>query len=185
MNQKIYVFVGMAGSGKSLAVKYLESKGMPSAYFGGITLEEVKHRRLKVNEESEKLVREDLRKNYGKGYYAKKIILQIEQYIKQGFTNIVVDGLYSWSEYKIFKAKYGESSVIIAISAPLKLRHSRLAQRTNRPLTEEGATKRDYAEIENSEKGGPIANADYTIVNDGAIRELQARIDEILSQTKS
>jgi dephospho-CoA kinase len=41
-----------------------------------------------------------------------------------------------------------------------------LSTRKTRPLTAEEVTKRDYAEIENIEKGGPIANADYTLVND-------------------
>jgi len=35
----------------------------------------------------------------------------------------------------------------------------------NRPATRQQAIARDYAEIENIEKGGPIAMADYYILN--------------------
>lgn len=96
-----------------------------------------------------------------------------------------MDGLYSWSEYKVFKNEFGDSAIIIAVAAPRKLRHERLADRTERPLTEEEATSREYAEIENSEKGGPIANADYTIVNDGTEEELHAKIEKIISKSNN
>jgi hypothetical protein len=37
--------------------------------------------------------------------------------------------------------------------------------------------KRDWSEIENLEKGGPIAIADYFIINDGSLEQLHQRID--------
>jgi dephospho-CoA kinase len=42
-----------------------------------------------------------------------------------------------------------------------------------RPLTAEQARARDFAEIENVNKGGPIAMADFTIRNDGTLAELE------------
>lgn len=183
MNEtKIIVFVGMPGAGKSICVEHLVEKGMPSLYFGGITLDEIKTRGLDVNEQNEKMVREDIRAKEGKGAYAQRIIAKIEQLSSEGHKQIVVDGLYSWTEYKIFKEKFGDSAVIIAIAAPRKLRHARLASRPVRPLTDEEVTSREYAEIENIEKGGPIANADYTITNDGSADDLLKSADKILDQ---
>ncbi len=179
---KIIVFVGMPGAGKSSCVKHLEQKAFPSVYFGGITLDEIKARGLEVNETNEKLVREDLRATDGKGAYARRIIAKIETLIAQGHSQIVVDGLYSWTEYKIFKERFGDKAVIVAIAAPLALRHTRLAQRPVRPLTEAEVTSRDYAEIENLEKGGPIANADYTLLNDSTPQELLRQLDTILEK---
>jgi dephospho-CoA kinase len=44
----------------------------------------------------------------------------------------------------------------------------------------EEAVSRDHAEIENIEKGGPIALADYTIVNNGSRENLVGQLDRIL-----
>lgn len=177
---KIITLVGMPGAGKSACVEYLEQRGWPSVYFGGITIDEVKARGLEVNEANEKLVREDIRAKEGIGAYATRIIAKIDQLVAEGHEIVIADGLYGWTEYKIFKEKYGENAIIIAITAPRALRHERLSNRPVRPLTDTEVTSREYAEIENLEKGGPIANADYTVVNDSNIAALTAQLDAIL-----
>lgn len=179
---KLIVLVGMPGAGKSSCVEYLKEKGYPSVYFGGITLKEVKKRGLKITPENEKKVREDLRRLHGKEAYAKLIAKEIENLAKHHHEIIIVDGLYSWSEYKYFKKKYGEHAIVIAITAPRTLRHKRLTIRTERPLTKEQADARDYAEIETIEKGGPIANADYTIVNESDLTNLLTQLDNIVKK---
>ncbi len=179
-SKKAIVFVGMPGAGKSVCMEHLKGKGIPSAYFGGITIDEVKKRGLEVNEANEKFVREDIRAKEGKGAYALRIITQIEEYFEKGHNFVVVDGLYSWTEYKIFKDALEDNAIIIAIVSDRADRHARLANRPVRPLTEAEATTRDYAEIENLEKGGPIANADHFLSNDTTTHELLADLDRLL-----
>jgi dephospho-CoA kinase len=178
--KKVICFVGMPGAGKSVCVDYLKRNGLPSAYFGGITLDEIKKRGLELSPASEQFVREDIRAKEGKGAYAVRIIKQVEELFEQGHDYVVVDGLYSWTEYKIFKESFGENAVIIAIVAPRQVRHDRLTKREFRPLTEEEASERDYAEIENLEKGGPIANADYFLANDANVEELEDDMHKLL-----
>lgn len=179
----LITFVGMPGAGKSSCVDYLkEKKGWPFVYFGGITLEEIKRRGLEVNEKNEKFVREDIRAKEGKDAYAKRIVEQVEKMVDKGVKTIIVDGLYSWTEYKVFKERFGDKALIIAVAAPRKVRHARLANRPDRPLSEEDVSKREYAEIENIEKGGPIANADYTIANNGSTEEMLKKVDELLTE---
>lgn len=174
----------MPGAGKSTLVEHLAEKGLPSVYLGGITVNEVRHRGLAVNEANEKMVREELRATEGAGVMAKRIIPQIEQLFSEGHDTVVADGLYSWTEYKIFKEKFGDNILIIAVAAPRKVRHERLAHRPIRPLTENQVTAREYAEIENIEKGGPIANADFTIVNDKDPYDLIHQLENILLEQK-
>lgn len=183
-NVNLIVLVGMPGAGKSFCVDYLKAKGWPSVYFGGIILAELEVRGLAVNPDNEKMVREDIRAKEGKDVYARRIIAQIEGLVADGQNTIIVDGLYSWSEYKVFKERFGDRACIIAISAPRKLRHARLANRPVRPLTSQEVTAREYAEIENIEKGGPIANADYTIGNEGSTEQLITDLELVLAQLK-
>jgi dephospho-CoA kinase len=175
-------FVGMPGAGKSICVNHVEQKGVPSVYFGGITIDEVKNRGLDVNEVNEKHVREDIRAKEGPAAYAKRIIAKIDALAAEGHKKVVVDGLYSWTEYKAFKEHFGDKAVIIAIAAPRHVRHERLAKRPVRPLTDKEVSSREYAEIENLEKGGPIANADYTLANNGTQEELLTELDAILAK---
>ena len=142
----------MPGAGKSTCVDYLTSKGLPKVYFGGVVVDETKRRYGKVNEELEKTVREDLRAKEGKGAIANRIIAQIDELVAKEQRIIVADGLYSWTEYKMFKERFGDNAIIIAIAAPRKIRHERLAHRPIRPFTDAEVTAREYAEIENIER---------------------------------
>jgi dephospho-CoA kinase len=178
---KAIIFVGMPGAGKSVCMEHLKAKGLPSCYFGGITIDEVKARGMEVNEANERFVREDIRAKEGKGAYAVRIITQIEGHFQQGHNYVVVDGLYSWTEYKIFKDSLENNAIIIGVIASRAARHERLAKRPLRPLTEEEANDRDYAEIEKLEKGGPIANADYYLSNSSGPDELLAELDKLLA----
>lgn len=59
------------------------------------------------------------------------------------------------------------------------MRYKRLITREVRPLTLEQAKNRDVAEIEKLNKGGPIAIADYIIVNEGDRQLFLSRVDKL------
>jgi dephospho-CoA kinase len=179
MASDIIATVGMCGSGKSVAGERLEELGFAKVYFGGLTIEEVKRRGLEVNEKNERAVREELRRTHGMGAFAALSLPVIEAFLAQG-RRVLIDGLYSFSEYKILKEKFGDRLLVIALFTPRSERYGRLAKRKERPLTRAEAVSRDYSEIENIEKGGPIALADYTIVNDGTKEELRGSVGRIL-----
>jgi dephospho-CoA kinase len=180
-NIKILAFVGLAGSGKSTAVEYLTEKGYPKVYFGGVVLDEVKKRGLELTQENEQPIREELREKEGKDFVVRRIIKQINDLIDAGQHRIVADGLYTWTEYKVLKHEFPGELNLVAIVAPRALRHRRLAHRPIRPLTAPQADQRDWAEIENLEKGGPIAIADHFIINDGDLGKLHHQIDAELA----
>ncbi len=169
MNKAVAV-VGMCGSGKSVLCKYFCDLGWQSVYFGGVTVGQLKKDGIPVTEENERKMREGLRDRLGKGAFA--IILKEEILAKLQTSNVVLDGLYSWSEYKILKDLLGDRLIVVAVVTDCDVRKKRLATRTVRPLTAEQVDSRDIAEIENSEKGGPIAKADRFIVNNGTEEQL-------------
>ncbi len=184
MKTKVIALVGMPGAGKGLCVEYLEKKGWPSVYLGGFTVDEVKLRGLEVNEANEKTVREELRVKEGMDVMAKRILPKIENHFAEGAAVVIADGIYSWAEYRVFKERFAEDVIVIAVVSARSVRHERLQNRPVRPLSDEEATAREYAEIENSDKGGPIANADYTVLNDSTPEETYSQLERIL-QTES
>lgn len=175
---KIIAVVGLCGSGKSEAVKFFTENGYSKVYFGEIVLEELKKRGLELNEKNEKFIREELRKKYGMGVMAQKSLDKIRELYKRG--NVVIESLYSWSEYKIIKSEFGDSFKLLAIHTSKPIRYKRLSERNIRPLTEEESIKRDISEIENIEKAGPIAFADYLVINDGTVEELREKLKNLL-----
>lgn len=177
---KVVAIVGMCGSGKSVVTEILENElNYKKVYFGGVTMEKLKEANLEVTPENEKMIREGLRRDLGMGAFAKILLPRIKEYSKEG--NVVLDGLYSWDEYKILEEEL-DNITMIAVITDKNIRYSRLAEREIRALNAEQAKARDIAEIENSAKGGPIAYADYFIMNNDSMEEYKKRVYDILKQ---
>lgn len=176
-NTKIVAFVGLTGSGKSSAVEYLTDKGYPKVYFGGIVLDAMTKAGLEHTQENEQPFREALREREGKDFVVNRIVTQIQDLVNAGQHRIIADGLYTWTEYKILKRAFPGELTVFAVVAPKHLRHHRLTMRPVRPLTVDEANQRDWAEIENLEKGGPIAIADHYIINNGNLDHFHEQID--------
>ncbi|MEK7602793.1 MAG: AAA family ATPase [Patescibacteria group bacterium] len=184
MSSKIIALVGMMGSGKGTCVDYMHTThNWTVLHFGNMVYEEVQRRGLN-NVEDEKFVREDMRNKSGAAVLAKHVARKIDQLLEQGQKVILLDGLYSWSEYKFLNEKYGDSLVLIGTVGDKKQRRERILARkdSHRSYTLEQIVERELAEIENLEKGGPIAYADYYILNDKGVDQLHDRLDEIITE---
>lgn len=174
--------VGMAGAGKSEVSRVFERKGFTLIRFGDVTDEEISKRGLELNEENEHKIRLLLRKEHGMEAYAKLNLARIDSALEH--TNVVIDGLYSWEEYIFLKEYYRDGFCVVAVWASPETRHARLATRSNRSLTLKEAVSRDREEIEDINKGGPIAMADFTIVNESSREELVREAERILALIK-
>ena len=171
---KIVAVVGMCGSGKTVAVNEFEKRGWTKIYFGEATFIKMKELGLEINEENERKVREQLRASGDKGIYAKIFLPEIEKAFKKG--NVVIESMYSWSEYKIVKEKFGDAFEVLCIATDAPLRRARLETRAFRPMDRASSQSRDYSEIENIEKGGPIGIADHYILNNGTISTFRRHV---------
>lgn len=177
----ILAFVGMPGAGKTEAVEYLQRNGIPFVRFGELTDEGVKQMGLPLTLDNERIFREKIREELGMGAYAIKAEPKIRAFLEMHDV-IAIDGLYSWEEYTYLKEKFPGLTLIHIFAEPQK-RHQRLSQRPIRPVPAEKGYERDVAELEQLNKGGPIAIADYLIENNGdTIQDLQRKIDQVLTR---
>lgn len=183
-NVKILALVGMSGSGKSVAVDYLTDQGYPKVYFGGMIYKEMEKRGIPRSDdgETEKKFREEIRETEGKDWVVRQVIAETKDLIAAGQKRIILDGVYSWTEYKALKHEFPTNLTFIAIVVDKKLRYDRVASRPDRPFDATAIRERDRSEIENLEKGGPIAAADYYILNNGTKEDIYTRLDEILKK---
>lgn len=177
--RKLVALVGMPGSGKSIAARFFQEKHIPILRFGDQTDIGLRQAGLSLTEKNERWYRENIRKELGMGAMAIKIYPRIMAEQKKSDV-IVLDGLYSWEEYEYLKEKF-PNLLLLHIYAPPHIRHVRLSQRDDRPLTIEEAVSRDKAEIENLHKGGPIAIADCVIINTGSSKEFEEKLEEFYS----
>ncbi|RJO62402.1 MAG: dephospho-CoA kinase [Dehalococcoidia bacterium] len=175
----VVAIVGMAGAGKSEVSRIFESKGFARIRFGDATDEELKKQGLTITEENERRMRESLRQRYGMQAYAMLNLSKIDLAVKT--TPVVVDGLYSWEEYTFLSNYYHQNFRVVAVWASPATRYARLSQRPVRPLTLKEAYSRDESEIVNLNKGGPIAMADFTIINESSLKDLEKETKKTIS----
>ena len=174
----------MSGSGKSTVVEYLTQKGVPKVRFGEILYRAMEAAGIERTEdgESEKIFRQEIREREGKDFVVKRVIEEVRNLIDAGQRRIVLDGLYTWTEYKILRKEFPTEVTVVAVVLPRALRHKRAAERPERSFDAKAVNERDWSEIENLEKGGPIANADYYLDNSKNVGELHEQLAGLLKE---
>ena len=180
---KLIAVVGMAGSGKSIATDYLKEQGWKKIYFGGAIYDRMRKEGIEITPDSQREYRENIRKKYGMGAVAEILKEDIEKAYQE--TDTVLDGLYSWDEYLILKEKFGDVLKLICVCCDKNIRYERVGKRVDRPFNHAEILNRDLTEIENLAKGGPIAFADYYILNNGNLVNYIDRLNEILQNIEN
>jgi len=177
----ILAIVGMTGAGKSELSGHLASLGFPTIRFGQVVVDEIARRGWELNPKNERTVREEIRSTDGMDVCARRSLPAIRKAMAES-PLVVIDGLYSWGEYKTLRTVLGEDLILLLVYTSRRTRYHRLKVRPERPFTFQEAEARDITEIENLEKGGPIAFADFTLLNDGTRAELFAGVDDLLAR---
>ncbi|NCD00496.1 dephospho-CoA kinase [bacterium] len=178
---KLLAVVGLPGSGKTETIDYLKEKyNNANIYLGEATFDRLKEEGLEINPTNERQMREKIREELGMSAYAKLALPKVEK-LEEENELITLESLYSWEEYLVFKEKYGDNFKVLAIYSSPRTRQERLVNREIRPLkSPEEFQTRDYSQIVNLHQAGPIARADYTIINEGSLDNLQSSIEKVL-----
>lgn len=168
----------MAGAGKTEAANFFKEKGMKVLRFGSVIDEGLKAEGLSWSPENNAFYREKIRKELGMEAVAIKMMPKIEEALEMGEI-ITLDGLYSWEEYLYLKNRLSNLFLLCIYAAP-SVRYTRLAERKERTWSQKEARQRDISEIEKTNKGGPIALADYLIKNETTKGDLYKELERFM-----
>lgn len=173
----IIAIVGLAGSGKTESADFFKEKGLPVVSFGKIINDYVDKKNLPHIEEVHKKIREEIRQKYGKEAVAILNKEKIENALKNSEV-VVIDGMYSWEEYVYLKKEFPSVKIyILAIYADKNIRYKRVAKRKYR--TKLFGEVRDINELVGTNKGAPIAFADFLIKNNFSIDEFHDKLEGV------
>lgn len=176
--KRIVAIVGMPGSGKSEATDFFVQKGFERVYFGSAIIDGLEEEGLPRNAENETYYRKKIRDEFGMAAVAVKLLPKIKKAILEN-KNIILDGLYSWEEY-VYLQKELPSLVLLCVYARPAVRYERLSIRKDRSFTKDESRKRDIDELITTNKGGPIAIADYLIKNEITREEFVTKLETFL-----
>ena len=175
---------GTDGAGKGVAVDYLlKHKGFTHYHGRALFIQEIERRGLENSRISTRLVANEIRKKYGNDAIVK---LFLEQAKEKGDTKIVIDSIRATAEAGTLKKNGG---VLLSIDADQRLRYERIVARGSgtdnvsfEEFVEQEELEMDDPDPHGMQKRAVIEMADYTIMNDGALEELHAKIDDILQK---
>jgi len=175
--------VGLPGSGKSEAAEVAADVGVPVVTMGDVIREECRERGLDPATDHG-TVAKALREENGPGAIAERSLPIIEREREDSET-VLVDGIRSDVEVAAFRDAFGESFVLVEISAPFDVRAERLDLRGRDASVEEGGEsleERDEREF-GFGMGEAMEMADVTVENTDSLASFQRRIHRLLEES--
>ena len=183
---KIVGFVGMPGSGKSVAADVARDMNIPVFVMGDVIREEAAQRGLDPTDKNLGQVGQQLREKEGSCAVADRCMQKTNSCSSD---LVVIEGIRSKVEVDFFKGCCGDFR-LIEIWVPNELRLKRIASRgrsddANEDHLDEAVFKRDSREL-GWGMGEAIRSADVRIENVGTMEELKEKVRAFLEgiQTK-
>jgi dephospho-CoA kinase len=177
---------GTDGAGKGTAVNHLKQKGFTHYSSRDFIVAEIERQGLPIDRNQMRLTANELRAKYGNEFVIKQAY---EKATAEGAEQVVIESVRALAEAEYLKTHGG---ILLAIDADAKLRYERVQAR--RSATDK-VSYQQFLEHEELEKNDPDPNgmqkakvmeiADYTIMNDGTVAELEKQIEAFLAHTRS
>ncbi len=176
---KVIGIVGMPASGKGEVSKIARELGIPVVVMGDAIRERVKKAGLPATDENLGAVSGRLRSDLGMDAIARLCIPLIEA---ESAPVVLVDGIRGDYEVATFREHFPDFTLIGIVSS-FETRYRRLANRgrSDDSLTAEELRVRDEREL-GWGLGRALAQADYTIVNEGTLEEFLAEVRALLTR---
>lgn len=177
---------GTIGAGKGTVVDYLvKEKGFTHYSVRDAIAEEVVRRGLPINRPNLNEVGTDMRRKHGPTYFGDFFRAKAKE---DGVDNFIIESIRNPKEAEKIKSLGGH---ILIVDAPERIRYERVTGRGSHTdqVTFEEFKAHEAREMTTENSSDPsfmdmravMAQASATIVNDGTLQELHAKIDEALA----
>jgi dephospho-CoA kinase len=183
---EILGITGTFGAGKGTVVEYLQAKGFVHFSSSGFITEEVVRRGMPVNRDSMTVAANDLRAQHSPSYIVEQLY---DRAVAQG-QNAIIESIRTVGEAEALRtsaARDGARAWLIAVDADIKVRYGRIQVRASEKdhVSFETFEEKERGEMNSADPtkqniSGVMALADFTIQNNGTLKELQEQVDEIL-----
>jgi dephospho-CoA kinase len=173
---------GTLGSGKGTVVNYLvKNRGFVHFSARSFIVEEIKKRDLEISTKNMTLVSNQMRAGHSPSYITDSLYEEAKKLGK----DCVIESFRTPGEIESIRNK--GKFILLAIDAPAKLRFKRIVDR-NGVGDVESVEELMTIEKQQMHSTDPnkhnlsacIAMADYKIINNGTIEELQTKVEEVL-----
>ena len=173
---------GLIGSGKGAVADILVRKGFIKLGHSAILDEELRARNIEINRDNQVKIANEMRNQYGHGYWARKLIERIEP-----GKNYVVEGFRNTAEVEEFKKI--PNFLLVGVAAGRKRRYEWISnrQRHGDPKNFEEFLKvevRDFLEKEayGQQNAFCFAMADRFVQNEGNLDDLNYQVNRLFEE---
>lgn len=177
----LLLITGMPGAGKSTALAVIAEYGFPILLMGDVIREEVEILGYKPTPENVGRVAVEIRRREGVPAVARRCVPKIRIYF-EGNNLVAVDGVRSLEEVETFREEF-PNTFLVAIHSSPQTRFKRFLERnrSDDPKDWETFRERDVRELRFG-LGNVIAMADYMIVNESSVEDLEAETRKLLEK---
>jgi len=179
---KLIALVGDIGSGKGAAADYLEQKYKFHKHtVSDYIRSEARERKIKPTRKNLEKLSAQLRQRFGPQYFIKKVIARIE---KDKDKKVVIDGVRLASDVHFLKKHFKDKVTVIFIMASAKIRFWRMKHRgrPGDPKAWAAFLKLEEKEEHEFHLSRVFRLAEYTIRNEGNLKELHKKLDLFLKK---
>jgi len=177
------MLIGLCGknaAGKTSAAEYLQKKGFYYRSLSDAVREEAKNRSLEDSRENLIAVGNDLRKKFGPGILADRVLMSIDK-----DKNYVIDSIRNPSEVAALKKRSDFFLFYIEANDEIRFKRTQSRARPGDPKTVQEFKKLEDKELKSAYKNAQqilevIKMADRNVDSNGPIPELNKNIDKAL-----
>jgi dephospho-CoA kinase len=166
-------------------VEFLKTKGYTHYSSRELLVAEIKEHDLPVNRNQMRLMGNKLRKEHGDEFIAKRAYEMIE---KNNEEDAVIESIRAVAEAEYIKANGG---VLLAVDADTTVRYGRVQERRSESDKVDFKTFLAHEELEKNDpdpsgmqKARVMEMADYTLLNNGTITELEVKVEAFMERIK-
>ncbi len=168
---------GLPGSGKTEAIEFFKSKGIPEVSFSNIINYYVDEQGLEHTEAVHSKLRVEFRQKHGPACMAILSEQKIRDMLKDHAMG-VIGGMYTLDEYTFVKEHFKDVLVVVlAIHTDKSIRYERSKGREYRRGL--SSVERDLNQLTQLNMGNLIAFADYMVKNNFSLVEFHDKLEEV------